>query len=484
MQVIFGEVRLIVQLLDLLNLWFPKEDKTELHAYLVNEDNPTTFKLFSEESRAFLKNLYAQSEKTMQVIEDKLAQLKNEREGEVFTLNAGYNPRQELVQLRENLDNYLGEQTSEIPDHLSPESTASFIRRRVKRIGGRSCSSILDLRSSPDGEKRLEEMSSKLMKNIDSKFSNAYDYVTLITVTLVKQMTNKTFPEEVFRNLVEWSKMGYEMTLRLREDERPKLEAFMYFVMIHWPTESKRKFKLCPIETVEEAINKWRQEFYKMHSKQKDDAYAYRRRVTTYYFLGKGNNSKEIVYYKDLRCKQTNLDGALWRSMPVKDKLQQLRGTLLSDGWEILYTFVSKAGNKSSIRVRNSYPSPKNLWQKNVVFYLGFSWSGPKAYIQIDSSPSESEEQSINIPPHVSKQANSGKQKKTDWQDVATHEAYLRSLRKINDELKEIESFKKKKKCTQKQREQISKEKRLLEERKHLVNKRCQFVDRSNVENS
>lgn len=34
------------------------------------------------------------------------------------------------------------------------------------------------------------------------------------------------------------------------------------------------------------------------------------------------------------------------------------------------------------------------------------------------------------------------------------------------------------------QREQISKEKRLLEERKHLVNKRCQFVDRSYVENS
>lgn len=44
----FGEVRLIVQLLDLLNLWFPNEDKTELHAYLVNIDNPSKFKLFSE----------------------------------------------------------------------------------------------------------------------------------------------------------------------------------------------------------------------------------------------------------------------------------------------------------------------------------------------------------------------------------------------------------------------------------------------------
>lgn len=448
----FGEVRLIVQLLDLLNLWFPNEDKTELHAYLVNVDNPSKFKLFSEESQTFLKNLYSRSERTMQTLEDKLSQLKNEREEEVFTKNAGYNPGQELVQLRENLDNYLGEQTSEIPKYLSPDATASFIRRRVKRIGGRSCSSILDLRSSPDGEKKLEEMSSKLAININSKFSNAYDYVTLITVTLVIQMANKIFPEEVFRNLVEWSRMGYEMTLRLKESERPQLEAFMYFVMIHWPTESKRKFKLCPIETVKEAIIKWRQAFYKMHSKQKDEAYSFRRRVTTYYFLGKGSNSKEIVYYKELKCKQTNLDGeAMWRSKPVKDKLQQLRGTLLSDGWEIMYTFFSKAGNKSSIRVRNSYPSPKSLWQKNVVFYLGFSWSGPKAYIQIDSSPSEGEEQSINIPPHVSKQANSGKQKKTDWQDVATHEAYLQSLRKINSELKEIESFKKKKKCTQKQ---------------------------------
>lgn len=55
----FGEVRLIVQLLDLLNLWFPNEDKTELHAYLVNIDNPSQFKLFSEESQTFLKNLYS-----------------------------------------------------------------------------------------------------------------------------------------------------------------------------------------------------------------------------------------------------------------------------------------------------------------------------------------------------------------------------------------------------------------------------------------
>lgn len=46
-------------------------------------------------------------------------------------------------------------------------------------------------------------MSSKLAINIDSKSSYAYDYGTLITVTLVKQMANKTFPEKVFRNLVE-----------------------------------------------------------------------------------------------------------------------------------------------------------------------------------------------------------------------------------------------------------------------------------------
>lgn len=96
-----------------------------------------------------------------------------------------------------------------------------------------------------------------------------------------------------------------------------------------------------------------------MHSKQKYEAYSFRRRVTTYYFLGKGSNSKEIVYYKDLKCKQTNLAGeALWRSNPVKDKLQQLRGTLLSDGWEILYTFVSKAGNESSISEK-FIPKPK-----------------------------------------------------------------------------------------------------------------------------
>lgn len=229
--------------------------------------------------------------------------------------------------------------------------------------------------------------------------------------------------------------------------------------MIHWPTESKKKYKLCPIETVEEATRRWKQAFNKMYSTQKDDAYSFRRRVTTYYFLGKGDNSKEIVYYTDLKCKQTNLDGeALWRSIHVREKLQLLKGTLLNDGWEILYTYVSNDGNKSSIKLRNLYPGPRSLWQKNVVFYLGFSWNGPKAYIQVHPEVGEqSNDQSMilcsNIPQPevVSKQANSGKQNKTIWQDVATHEAYSHALRKIDAQLKDIGILKKKKNCTQNQ---------------------------------
>lgn len=33
-------------------------------------------------------------------------------------------------------------------------------------------------------------------------------------------MVNKIFLEEVFRNLVEWSRMGYEMIFCLKESER------------------------------------------------------------------------------------------------------------------------------------------------------------------------------------------------------------------------------------------------------------------------
>lgn len=61
-----------------------------------------------------------------------------------------------------------------------------FIRRRVKCIGGRFCLSILDLRLLLDGEKKLDEMLLKLMRNIDFKFLNVYDYVILIIVMFVK----------------------------------------------------------------------------------------------------------------------------------------------------------------------------------------------------------------------------------------------------------------------------------------------------------
>lgn len=460
----FGEVRLIVQLLDLLYLWFPEEDKSELHTYLVNMKNHDAFQKFSEESRTFLKNLHARSEKTMQVIEDKLAQLKNDKEGDVFPLNVSYNPRYELVQLRENLDNYFGEQISEVPDHLGPDARASFIRRRVKRIGGRSISSILDLRTTPDGKNVLDEMQAKLLENISSNFSKAYDFVTLISVTIVKNMDGKkSFRDEDFKNLVEWSRTAYELTVRQGDDERPQLEAFMYFVMIHWPTDSKRngKFKLSPIENVETAIKKWKSAFNKLYVKQRDDSYSARRRVTTYFFLGKGSDSKEIVYYKDLRCKQTNLDGeALWRSRHVKEKLLPLEGTLLGDGWEILHTVVSGGGNKSNIKVRNSFPSPKSMWQKKVVFYLGFSWSGPKAYIRIDPHSQDGEEQSCYTIQQVEeekKPQKPTKQSKLDWQDVTTHEAFLQTERGIKRQLQDIKKLKKKKDCNPKEVYSLSK---------------------------
>ncbi|XP_056004003.1 sterile alpha motif domain-containing protein 9-like isoform X2 [Ostrea edulis] len=453
----FGEVRLIVQLLDLMYLWFPEKDsKSNLHTYLVKLSNPREFDIFSEESRKFLNNLQNRSEKTMQIIEDKLAQLKSEKEGEIFKLNTTYNPRHELVQLRENLDNYLGEQTGEIPNHLTPDSRASFIRRRVVRLGGRSSSSILDLRHKPKGEQHLEEMALKLLENTKSLFAGVFDFVTLITVKLVQNMSVETIREEDFKNLVEWSRKAYEMTLQIGENERPHLEAFMYFVMIHWPTENKRKYRLSPVETVQDAIKRWKNAFYKNHPKQKDE--PFRRRETTYYFLGKGDKVKEIVYSKELRCKQSYLDGeALWRSQPVKDMLQQLKGTLLNDGWEILHTVISQGGNKSFIKVRNSHPSPRSLWQKSVVFYLGFGWNGPKAYIQTDQYSQDEavsgqmQEEEGGIVPHIKQPSNPGKQTRETWQDVATHEAYLNTLRKIKVQLKEIERLKKTKNLTQKQ---------------------------------
>lgn len=61
-----------------------------------------------------------------------------------------------------------------------------FIRRRIKCIGGRFCLSILDLRLFLDGENRLDEMLLKLMKNIDFRFLNVYDYVIFIIVMFVK----------------------------------------------------------------------------------------------------------------------------------------------------------------------------------------------------------------------------------------------------------------------------------------------------------
>lgn len=95
-----------------------------------------------------------------------------------------------------------------------------YIRWRVKCIGGRFFLSILDLRLLKDGDKKLEEMLLIFLRNIELDFLIVNDYVILIIVIIVRNMKSKIFLEKDFKNLVEWSKIGYEMIVWFWDDER------------------------------------------------------------------------------------------------------------------------------------------------------------------------------------------------------------------------------------------------------------------------
>ncbi|XP_062607800.1 sterile alpha motif domain-containing protein 9-like, partial [Saccostrea cucullata] len=364
----FAELKTIVMVLDLFTLWNP--DRGKLHKFLVSENTPSDFKIFEQKRLVFLKGLHNRSENALTKLDDKYSQLKN-----IYKAESTFNPFLEVIRLRENLDVYFGEGAVEMPTNLLPKDVASYCRRRINRIGGRSLVSILRLRNEDTPDNIFLEIYEKAKWIIDHGFASLHDYLTLLGVSLVRSIDSDEDMD--FESMIQWSSMAYKMVTDPSNEDRPNLEAFMYFVIIHWPTESRRKYQglLCSPEEIAEAIRRWKKAFRKIYPRQ-EDTNLYRKKETTYFFLGNGR--KDIIYYEELGDNSRYQD--VFRTEKVRTRLQRLKGILLRDGWEIKYAITSLSGNSSSIGITNSFPTSSVLWNRTVYFYVGFSWNGPKAF--------------------------------------------------------------------------------------------------------
>ncbi|XP_033754956.1 sterile alpha motif domain-containing protein 9-like [Pecten maximus] len=380
----FGEVKLIILLMKVLN--YSPFDKDVLHRFVVERTfESAALSGLDDESRDVLKKLQGFTERAMRKIEERPSQLKENVTTSIFRDKKGL-PDEGLAILRENVDMLFGECTDVVPPHLSPMESADFRRRRVKRLGGRSLSTLLRCLRQDNRSclRQMEIMFTHLKKNVVSDCTETFDTVMLISVALAMRIHNKN--ESIATkvpHILDLTKRMYDTECRSK-NTFPYLEVFLYLVMFHWPTPNRRGKNICPVGTIREAIKRWKLAFQTNHPRQRDEGNPHRKKETTYFFLGKDHESDEIVYYEELHNRHGSVyfkGDEIWQDPNVVHKLQRLEGTLVGDGLEVLIRIETESGNKEALTVPTALPiGQRSLWQKKVFFYLGFSWAGPKAY--------------------------------------------------------------------------------------------------------
>lgn len=432
----FGEIRMIILLLDLLRFSPIGRSKSQLHLYLTDKNFlPKEMPKLKAEHVDFMKNLEIRSELTLKAIEDKTTQLKDDM---IYSIFGHSVPRRnEIATLRENLDNYFGEETDVIPENLSDLDKAEFRRRRVKRLGGRTLANFIHI----DDKKNLCKILEMLLDNIKSEACQPFDIVTSFNVVIAMKILKIQQTLLLYPEMVQLSKKCYDRVVSSSE-KRTYLEAYMYFVLFNWPTRSRLQSQfLCATEQLNEVLKKWKIAFHANYPRQKEHR-PVRKRETTNFFLGLGDDIEAVVHYEELLDpwgKKFVRGDKVWESADFVQKLLRLPGTLINDGTEISCNVETRSGGVLQFLIPTSFPiGVRSLWQKRVYFVLGFSWSGVKAY----DVRSEIPQLSVPISSHLQQQGTSRPANKKTADASGTHESFIQKVNEIKTKINRVENEK------------------------------------------
>lgn len=430
-----GELKIIIVLLDLIVL-LPNLSNQKFHEFLVDPDyTPDGLHFLDVDKRQKLKDLHSSTEQIMRTFEDKKTEVKEDFISDIIQSKQSFNLN-ELSKIKENLDQYFGEDSDIIPQTMKGKDRILFIRRRVMRQGGRTLTSILDTARKEDGSEKLQGMLGLLEQAVKSEFCNAFDLMTIIGVSLVLNI--KVARQCKYQNLKDWSRKLYNLTSKSKE--HVFLESFLYFVMFHWPVGLPQT-DTCPTSDIDDAIKKWKIAFRNKHPQR--DGRPVQRKDKTYFFFGKGTEMDSIVYYEELLDENKRRDvigDAVWRQPYVLSRLKRLTGILTTEGLTIEIQIESKGGNKTVVTIPTSIPiSQKYLWQKRVYFVIGFGWGGPKAYDVSQEDPTN-----VNMNNEVQNPATNFRLQRgqSEMGKVKTHDDLTKTLAEIDKEIENIKARK------------------------------------------
>lgn len=378
----FAEVETIGAFLRLL-LHFPDTNIATLRRVLVEPKFVPPSLKFLEDKIELIKTFHERTKFVIIFLSEKYSQIKWEAHNYLPSSNP--NQQKRLDDMKNFLDNYFGEESSNVPVMYSGEEAADYIRRRVSKLSGRDLESMFSFRNEV-GKTTLRKIENLIQKHLLPHSLTLPDLIKLISARVARCLNTQGEEREYFEILT-WTKHAYEISNQQRNDHI-YLECFLFFVLFHWQTENKKAYAkdICPVQQLQEAIGKWRDAFQKKYPRQKEQNYFHRKRETTYFYLGNGVQFAEIVYDEDLfidehGSRYPRKGNSIWQKPAIRRKLKRLQGTLKSGGEEVLVPFKSSEGNINLVTIPTSlHITDRTLFNKTVYFFLEFKSSGPKAF--------------------------------------------------------------------------------------------------------
>ncbi|XP_072052004.1 uncharacterized protein [Amphiura filiformis] len=276
------------------------------------------------------------------------------------------------------------------PNSTPPENPADipeWNRARVVALGADSVYDIFELASDRNNEEnraKLREVYNLLSQIKPAKFK---DLRLLICSILALSCMDVQGIEDLpsVDNV-------HELVRRLNEKSaRADVIGPFFRLMFLWPhpnaTSHRLKYNGELRYCAEDLRNRWDEKVTKKQNRsQKIDVYnptwhqnRPRQKPRTFFFLANGKGLRQFAHIHELKATQNHLDSdrdQFWDQPDVIERLTLLNGTLYNNN---LLSYKTQTGE--IIRITLSKPQPcRTVSQEPVEFYLGFSWSGPRAY--------------------------------------------------------------------------------------------------------
>ena len=325
---------------------------------------------------AFLKKLRNCAFTRFQSIDDELTQLKG-------TYLDSYEKREHqsnnerLAELQEPLRYYLGSDVDDVQSHFGQAGT---LHREILNLKDVSLGRIFSEGRYSDGPVAQQRLTS-LLETANTLHRQSHEMAYLRCIIGISLVHGTHFPSIGLTipldELRKWSTKLYHS-----HSIHTTLEPYLFFVALNWNSGETNP------KQIQDAIKKWERAYHKKYENHPN-----RDKPRDVFYLGRAGDLQSLVSSSKLRfeVRQKQSKVPFFKDPYAVAVLRRNSGHLQKDGRSLLID-VKFRGHSDTLEVKLDRPFYSTLnFRKPVNFFLGFSWTGPKAF---DVMPGTLEEHS------------------------------------------------------------------------------------------